>query len=129
VAHPGMNIRNVLICTALALAPACSKKGPEAEMDKMMTMMEDIGNAIDASGGDCGKMADGLNGVMDKYKGDIKEMKAAAEKLKADKEKSKELMQKYGERMKKVMPKMMGMMKCADDPKIKALQGKFKDLM
>ena len=38
-------------------------------------------------------------------------------------------MKKYGDRMQKVMPKMMGMMKCADDPKFKAINDKLKGMM
>ena len=41
-----MNIRNLLICTALAFAPACSK-GPDAMMDKMVGMMEEMGDKLD----------------------------------------------------------------------------------
>ena len=38
-------------------------------------------------------------------------------------------MKKYGPRMQKVMPAMMGMMKCADDPKMKAVQSKLDGMM
>jgi hypothetical protein len=124
-----MTIRNVLICCALAFAPACSSKSPDAMMDKMLDMMEDLGKVVDSSGGDCNKMATGVEDVVKKYEGDIKDMKAAAEKMKGDKEKSEEMMKKYGPRMQKVMPAMMGMMKCAEDPKFKAVSEKLKGMM
>lgn len=123
-----MKIRNLLICAALAFAPACSK-GPDAMMDKMVGMMEEMGNAVDSANGDCGKMATSLEAISKKYEGDIKEMKAMGEKMKGDKEESEKLMKKYGDRIQKVMPKMMGMMKCADDPKMKEVQKKLDGMM
>jgi hypothetical protein len=123
-----MNIRNVLICAALTFAPGCSK-GPDAMMDKMLDMMEEMGKAVESANGDCAKMADGVDGVVKKYEGDLKDMKAMSEKMKGDKAKQEELMKKYGPRMQKVMPAMMGMMKCADDPKMKAVQSKLDGMM
>ena len=123
-----MTIRNVLICAALAFAPACSKS-PDAMMDKMVGMMEEMGNAVDSANGDCGKMASSLEDISKKYEGDIKEMKAMGEKMKGDKDESEKLMKKYGDRIQKVMPKMMGMMKCADDPKMKEVQKKLDGMM
>lgn len=123
-----MNIRNGLICVALAFAPGCSKS-PDAMMDKMLDMMEEMGKAVESANGDCAKMADGVEGVVKKYEGDLKEMKAMSEKMKGDKAKQEELMKKYGPRMEKVMPAMMGMMKCADDPKMKAVQSKLDGMM
>ena len=79
-----MNIRNVLICAALAFAPACSKS-PDAMMDKMVGMMEEMGKAVESANGDCGKMASSLEDITKKYEGDIKEMKAMGEKMKGDK--------------------------------------------
>ena len=124
-----MNLRNLLLCTALTLPFTACSKSPDAMMDKMVSMMEELGSAVDGANGDCGKMADSVQAVAKKYEGDMKDMKAAAEKLKGDKDQAEKLMKKYGERMQKVMPKMMGMMKCADDPKMKAVNEKLKGLM
>ena len=123
-----MNIRNALICAALAFAPGCSKS-PDAMMDKMLDMMEEMGKSVESANGDCGKMADGVTSVIKKYEGDIKEMKEMSEKMKGDKAKTEEMMKKYGPRMEKVMPQMMGMMKCADDPKMKAATEKLQGMM
>ena len=95
----------------------------------MVSMMEDLGSAVDDAKGDCGKMADALQAVADKYKDDLPAMKEAGEKAKKDKDETKKLMDKYGDRIQKVMPKMMGMMSCADDPKMKAVNEKLKGLM
>jgi len=122
-------MKKLLLMLALAAVPACSKKGPEAMMDKMVAMMEDLGAAVDKANGDCSKMADGVQSVVNKYDGDLQDMKSAAEKLKGDKEQAEKLMKKYGDRMQKVMPKMMGMMKCADDPKMKAVSAKLSGMM
>ncbi|HEY6033443.1 MAG TPA: hypothetical protein VIV58_04265, partial [Kofleriaceae bacterium] len=113
---------------ALAFAPACSK-GPDAMMDKMVGMMEEMGNAVESANGDCGKMASSLEDITKKYEGDIKEMKAMGEKMKGDKDESEKLMKKYGDRIQKVMPKMMGMMKCSEDPKMKEVQKKLDGMM
>jgi hypothetical protein len=122
-----MNIRNLFLCGALALSmTACGKKDP---VEKLVSMMEDLGSAVDDAKGDCGKMAEAVESVADKYKGDIDSMKSAAEKAKKDKDQAKELMDKYGDRMQKVMPKMMGLMKCADDPKMQKVSDKLKGLM
>lgn len=123
-----MNIRNALICAALAFAPACSKS-PDAMMDKMVGMMEEMGTAVESANGDCGKMASSLEDITKKYEGDIKEMKAMGDKMKGDKAKSEELMKKYGDRIQKAMPKMMGMMKCSEDPKMKEVQKKLDGMM
>jgi hypothetical protein len=123
-----MNIRNALICAALAFAPACSKS-PDAMMDKMVGMMEEMGKAVESANGDCGKMASSLEDITKKYEGDMKEMKAMGEKMKGDKAEQERLMKKYGDRMQKVMPAMMGMAKCADDPKMKAVQSKLDGMM
>jgi hypothetical protein len=119
-----MKIQALLLGSILAFGPACSKSSP---MDKMVSMLEDVGKAVEDSGGDCSKMADGVGAVIDKY--DLKAMKEASEKLKGDKEQTKEMMAKYGDRMQKVMPQLMGMMKCANDPKMKELQTKLDGMM
>ena len=122
-----MKIGNLLLCGALTLSmSACSKKDP---IEKMVSMMEDLGDAVEKADGDCGKMADGVQSVADKYKGDLESMKEAAKKAKKDKDESKKLMEKYGDRMQKVVPKIMDMMKCADDPKMKAVNESLKGLM
>lgn len=123
-----MTIRSLLLGAAitLALTPACSKKDP---VEKMVSMMEDLASAVDDAKGDCGKMADGVSAVAEKYKGDLAAMKEAGEKAKADKDQQKALMEKYGDRMQKAMPKLMGMMKCSDDPKMKAVEDKLKGVM
>lgn len=122
-----MMIRRLLLGAAfVASMSACSKKDP---IDKMVSMMEDLGDAVDSAKGDCGKMADGVQSVADKYKGDLESMKSAAESAKKDKDEAKKLMEKYGDRLQKAMPKMMDMMKCADDPKMKAVEQSLKGLM
>lgn len=123
-----MKIANLLLSaslSALMLAgTGCHKSDPA---EKMVAMMEDLGNAVDKAGDDCGKMADGVEAVAKKY--DLKAMKESAEKMKGNKEQSEALAKKYGDRLQKVMPKLMGMMKCADDPKMKAVQEKFQGMM
>ncbi len=119
-----MTIHKIFVCAALALAPACSKSSPA---EQMVSLVEEIGAAVDSANGDCGKMADAVQTVINKY--DLNALKEAAEKVKADKDKSKELMSKYGDRMKNAMPKMMGMLKCAEDPKMKDVQAKLKGVM
>src|SRR5688572_13280592 len=123
-----MKLPTLLITVTLTLAAGCSKSS-DAMMDKMVSMMEELGNAVDKASGDCGKMASGVEAVVKKYEGSMKDMKAAAEKLKGDKDQAKKIMEKYGDRMSKVMPKMMGMMSCADDPKMKAINEKLQGLM
>lgn len=122
-----MKLRNIMMLAALAVAPAACKKSPDAMADKMVSMMEDMGNAVESSGDDCGKMADALGAVMKKY--DLKEMKDFAESMKKDKAKSEELQKKYGPRMEKAMPKLFGIAKCANDPKMKDLQKQMDGLM
>jgi hypothetical protein len=122
-------MKNLILSLSLALVAVtgCKKGGGGVSAEKMVVMMEEMGNAVDGAKGDCGKMADALESITKKY--DLKQLKADAEKLKGDKAKSEELEKKYGERMKKVMPKFMGMMSCAEDPKFKAVSDKLKDVM
>jgi hypothetical protein len=121
-------MRNLLLCALLALpfVAGCKKDNDDA-VAKMVVLMEDLGNVVDKSGEDCGKMADGVESVLKKY--DLPALKKSAEKIKGDKAESERLMKKYGDRMQKVMPKMMGMMKCADDPKMKAVNDKLRGVM
>jgi len=119
-----MKIKTLVLASALVFSASCGKKDPA---EQIVSMMEEVANAADAAGGDCGKMADGMSAVMNKY--DLKSLKEEGNKMKADKEASKKLMEKYGPRMEKVMPKLMGLAKCADDPKMKELNAKFKDVM
>ena len=123
-------MRNLLVSALLVLplaAGGCKKNDSEATVEKMVSLMEDLGNVVDKSGDDCSKMADGVEAVVKKY--DLQSLKASAEKIKGDKAESERLMKKYGDRMQKVMPKMMGMMKCADDPKMKAVNDKLRGVM
>ncbi len=122
-----MKIRQLLLCATAALSlAACGKKTP---IDKMVSMMEDLGDAVDDAKGDCGKMADKVQAVTDKYKDDLPAMKEAADKAKHDKDQKKALMDKYGDRIQKAAPKMMGLLQCADDPKMKALEDSLKGVM
>jgi hypothetical protein len=123
-------MRNLLVTALLVLplaAGGCKKNDSEATVEKMVSLMEDLGNVVDKSGDDCSKMADGVEAVVKKY--DLQSLKASAETIKGDKAESERLMKKYGDRMQKVMPKMMGMMKCADDPKMKAVNDKLRGVM
>ena len=123
-------MRNLIVTALLVLplaAGGCKKNDSEATVEKMVSLMEDLGNVVDKSGDDCSKMADGVEAVVKKY--DLQALKASAEKIKGDKAESERLMKKYGDRMQKVMPKMMGMMKCADDPKMKAVNDKLRGVM
>jgi len=123
-------MRNLIVTALLVLplaAGGCKKNDSEATVEKMVSLMEDLGNVVDKSGDDCSKMADGVEAVVKKY--DLQSLKASAEKIKGDKAESERLMKKYGDRMQKVMPKMMGMMKCADDPKMKAVNDKLRGVM
>jgi hypothetical protein len=124
-----MKIANLFLCASLSLAVVggCKKGGGGDTAEKMVTMTEELGNAVEKAGDDCGKMASAVEAVANKY--DLKALKADADKLKADKEQSKKIMEKYGDRMKAVMPKLMGMMKCADDPKMKAVNDKFQGVL
>ena len=121
-----MKIAKLFVCASLSLGllAGCSKDDPA---EKMVKMMEDLGAAVDKAGDDCGKMADGVEAVAKKY--DLKAMKESAEKMKGDKAQAEAMAKKYGDRMQKVMPKLMGMMKCADDPKMKAVNEKFQGMM
>src|SRR5258706_9635882 len=74
---PAMKIANLLLSASLSIAmlagTGCSKSDPA---EKMVAMMEDLGNAVDKAGDDCGKMADGVEAVAKKY--DLKALKEAA---------------------------------------------------
>ncbi|HTL33032.1 MAG TPA: hypothetical protein VL326_07900 [Kofleriaceae bacterium] len=122
-----MKIANLFVSASLSVAVllgGCSKSDPA---EKMVTMMEEMGNAAEKAGDDCGKMADNVEAVLKKY--DLKALKEAGEKMKGNKEEAEKMQKKYGPRMEKAMPKLMGMMKCAEDPKMKAVNAKFEGLM
>ena len=124
-----MRISKLLILASLAFAPACSKGGDDAKMEKMISIIEGLSKAVDSAAGDCAKMASGVEAVVTKNEGELKDLKGWAEGMKKDPEKAKKMMEKYADRMQKAMPGMMGMMKCADDPKMKEMEAKLKGLM
>ena len=128
-------VRTLIVASAIAcgalFGTAC-KKGADGKMEEMVTIMEEMGNAITSANGDCPKMANNLEAFANKRSDDLKELKAWADAAKNDKAQAEEMaknMSKYQSRLEKVMPAMMGMMKCADDPKIKALNEKLKGIM
>lgn len=127
-----MRASKFLMACAFALAAACGGgSSDDAIIEKSVVIMEEMGAAIDGAGDDCGKMATSLEGVLKKHEGDLNKLKEMKEKLKEDKaakEKMAKAAEKYKDRMKAVMPKMMGMMKCGEDPKMKELNEKFKAL-
>ena len=100
----------------------------EAMMGKAITMFESMGKAVDAAGDDCGKLADGLNKVLD----DNKDFIEGAKKVQDNAE-----MKKKGEEwMKGHMDQIMGPMmkvgtagqKCATDPKFAEFQKRFDEM-
>jgi hypothetical protein len=103
---------------ALAFAaPACHKADPA---EKMVEMMEDLGNAADSANGDCAKLVAAVKPIVSKYQPDIAAMKAESEKMDKDKDAAKALQDKYSDRLTKAAPKMMKMLKCSDDAGFKA---------
>lgn len=122
-----MKLRNLLVGAALLVSAAACKSKEESAVEDMVEMIEAMASAAEAAGDDCGKMAAGLEQVAGKY--DLAAIKRNAEGMKGDEKKVEEMMKKYGDRMQKAMPKMMAMAKCSDDPKMQAVQAKFKGMM
>jgi hypothetical protein len=112
-----MQIKHAALCFALAFAPACHKADPA---EKSVQLMEDLGDAADSANGDCKKLAESMKTIAAKYQGDVAAMKAESEKMKNDKEAEKALEEKYAGRIEKAMPKVMKLLKCADDEGFKA---------
>jgi len=127
-----MTVRNMIFASAIAFGalftPACNK-GADGKMEQMVTIMEEMGTAVSSANGDCTKMGNNLEAFANKRGDEMKELKAWADSAGKDKEQAEAMakgMEKYKDRMAKAMPAMMDMMKCADDPKIKALESKLK---
>jgi len=126
-------MRMYLLSGVLLFAAACgSSKSPEEKaMETSISMMEEIAKVVESSGDDCGKMSSGIEAVYKRHEGDLAAMKAMGEKMKSDPKKAEELQRlamKYADKMSRLMPAMMGMMKCADDPKMKELKEKMDGL-
>ena len=114
-------------------APAAGGPAPtdaefEAMMGKAIGMFESMGKAVDGAGDDCGKLADGLNKVLD----DNKDFLETAKKYQDNAD-----MKKKGEEwMKGHMDQIMGPMmkvgtagqKCATDPKFAEFQKRFDEM-
>jgi hypothetical protein len=126
-------IRTFLLSTALVFsATACSKGGDEALMEKTIGLMEGIGKAVEGAGDDCGKMATTVGDFVKSNAGTLKELKEQGEAIKKDEARAKamaQLAEKYKDRMMNAVPALMGMAKCADDPKMKEIQDQLKGLM
>ena len=80
-------------------------------------MMEDLGDAADAAGSDCTKLATSITSIADKYKSDLPAIKELS--TKQDKDTKKAMQDKYGDRLMKAAPKLMKMLACADDANFK----------
>jgi hypothetical protein len=128
-----VKLRNVVLSCALVFsATACGGSSDDDFMEKSIGMMEGLAKAVESADGDCGKMATNVEAFVNKNEGTMKEMKAQAEEIKKDKSRAEKMAKsaaKYADRMQKAMPAMMGMMKCSDDPKMKAMEGKLKAFM
>ena len=127
-----MKLRNLILSAAFVLSTTACGSSDEDFMEKSVVMMEGLAKSIESAGGDCGKMATSVEAFVTKNEGSMKEIKAKAEELKKDKAKAEKLMksaEKYKDRMAKAMPAVMGMLKCADDPRMKAIEDKLKGLM
>jgi hypothetical protein len=122
-------IRNLLFSCALVFsATACGGSSDDAFFEKAIGMMEGMAKAVESAGDDCGKMATALGDFVKKNEGTLKDLKSQAEALKKDKSKAEAMAkkaEKYKDRMMKVMPVMMSMSKCSDDPKMKELEDKL----
>ncbi|HVK89611.1 MAG TPA: hypothetical protein VM513_36060 [Kofleriaceae bacterium] len=122
-------IRNLLFSCALVFsATACGGGSDEAFFEKTVGLMEGLAKAVESAGDDCGKMATAVGDFVKKNEGTMKELKAKGEELKKDKAKAEALAktaEKYKDRMMKVMPVMLSMSKCSDDPKMKELEDKL----
>jgi cell shape-determining protein MreC len=127
-----VKLRNVVLSCALVFsATACGGSDDDFAED-MVSLLEGVSQAVSSAGDDCGKMASNLESFVTKNESKLKKLKAKSEELKKDEaavKKMKESMKKYEARAKKAMPGMMGMMKCAEDPKVKELEQKFKGLL
>ena len=120
-----MQLKYAALSIALAFAPACHKADPA---EKSVQMMEDLGDAADKANGDCTKLADSVKTIAAKYQGDVAEMKALDAKMKNDKDAQKALEEKYASRLEKAMPKLMKLLKCADDATFKAAAAPLEGL-
>lgn len=110
-----MKTLNVCFCLAsfLSVLGGCSK-GSDDPAEKMIVMLEDVAAAIEKAGGDCGKMAKGLEAVARKH--DLAALRA--QKRKATEEDARRAEEKYGERMKMLLPKLAGLLACTNDSRI-----------
>jgi len=126
-----VKLRNVVLSCALVFsAAACG--GDDDFMEDTVALTEGLAKAVESAGDDCGKMASNVEAFVSKNEGKMKALKAKAEELKKDKEaaaKMRKSAEKYKARMEKATPALMGMIKCAEDPKMKELQEKFRGLM
>ncbi len=109
-------------------APAMSDAEFEATMKQMLTLIGQMGSAVDAAGGDCGKLADGMEKV-------LTDNTAFIEKMKTYKD-SADMQKKSGEWMQNHMAEVMGpgmkiaeaSQKCASDAKFAAAMKKMEAL-
>ncbi|MBK9036783.1 MAG: hypothetical protein IPL61_36960 [Myxococcales bacterium] len=112
--------------------PVAPAELTDAEFETMMTqalaMFGAMGSAADAAGGDCGKLADGIDRVMNDNQPFIQSMK----KYKGDEAMDKRAEAWMKDHMDEVMEPMMKVgaagQNCADDPKFQATMQQFEDL-
>lgn len=101
-------------------------------MEQMIAIMEEMANAVTAAGTDCPKMAASLDAVVTNRTADLKRIKEVGDRYQNDPEKQAEMKasaDKFGPRIEALMPKMMGMAQCAEDPAMKSVQAKLEAVM
>ncbi len=100
----------------------------EAMMNKALALFDGMAKAVDASGDDCGKLADGMAKVMD----DNKDFLESAKKWKDNPEMDKKAEEWMKGKMEAMMPSMMKIgaagQKCASDAKFTEVMKRMDEL-
>lgn len=116
------NIKLIGLAALLLLGVACGGSGDaEKTTEEMITVLEQLGKVAKDNRDDCGKMAAGMEKILE----DNSALFERAKKLKGSEADQKKLMEKYGDKLMAATMGLMPAMKCATDPKMAAMKEKY----
>jgi hypothetical protein len=118
-------ILTLVACGVLVVA-GCGKHGADddAIADEYLSLWADWAVAIEASDGDCTRMASGLEAVVAKYDRDLPRLRTFGEQTWPEKLKDPAFVEKVTDRIKRTPLSGHALEKCIDDPRVRAVASK-----
>lgn len=117
----------------IAVAAACGSDrrahDDAVNVDRIATFVEAIAAAVAAAGDDCGKIADGVEAVFRQREAEMKSLRAWFDETGRDEARTVRIGQALAPRMAAIRPQLESIVRCGDDPRMRAVETRMKALM